>query len=75
LEVLMALQPGVVRDGIRAALKKAGVDGASVAVIHAAVEKKVGEDVPRSSVRSYLNLNTPDQFERIGYGRYRLVIA
>ncbi len=41
----MALQPGVVRDGIKTALKKAGVDGASVADIHAAVEKKVGPTI------------------------------
>ncbi|MGL4340189.1 MAG: hypothetical protein ACRCSP_07195 [Rhodoglobus sp.] len=68
----MALQPGVVRDEIRAALKKAGVDGASVADIHIAVQKKVGQEVPTSSVRSYLNLNTPTQFERISHGRYRL---
>lgn len=71
----MALQPGIVRDGIRAALKKAGVDGASVGEIHAAVEKKVGQDVPRSSVRSYLNINTPGQFERVGHGKYRLISA
>ncbi len=69
----MALQPGVVRDGIKTALKKAGVDGASVADIHAAVQKKAGQDVPASSVRSYLNINTPGQFERIGHGKYRLV--
>jgi site-specific DNA-methyltransferase (adenine-specific) len=29
-------------------------------------------DVPASSVRSYLNLNTPETFERTGRGKYRL---
>ncbi len=36
-----------------------------------AVKTRVG-DVPASSIRSYLNLNTPKIFERTGRGRYRL---
>lgn len=28
--------------------------------------------MPTSSVRSYLSLNTPETFERVGRGRYRL---
>jgi site-specific DNA-methyltransferase (adenine-specific) len=39
--------------------------------IRDAVSKKLG-DVPSSSVRSYLNLNVPAQFERTVRGRYRL---
>lgn len=68
----MSLQPGVVRDGILSYLRARGVDGAKVPEIHAAIEERLGEHVPRSSVRSYLNLNTPDKFERLGYGVYRL---
>jgi site-specific DNA-methyltransferase (adenine-specific) len=35
------------------------------------VFEKIGT-VPASSIRSYLNLNVPETFERIGRGRYRL---
>jgi DNA modification methylase len=65
----MARAPGTVRDAILAYLSEAGE--ASVGEIRAAVAKKLG-DVPASSIRSYLNLNAPDQFERTGRGRYRL---
>ena len=66
----MSLAPGVVRDSIVEFLGAFG-QGASLAEIVAAVTTRVG-DVPASSVRSYLNLNTPDTFERVGRGRYRL---
>ena len=62
--------PGAVRDAIIEHLTMLGTD-ASMDDIHAAVIRKIGE-VPRSSVRSYLNLNTPKTFERTGRGRYRL---
>lgn len=65
----MARPPGTVRDAIRAFLSEAGE--ASVAEIRAAVTKNLG-NVPASSIRSYLNLNAPAQFERTGRGRYRL---
>jgi len=65
----MARAPGTVRDAILAYLAEA--DEASVGQIRAAVVKKLG-DVPASSIRSYLNLNSPEQFERTGRGRYRL---
>jgi site-specific DNA-methyltransferase (adenine-specific) len=68
----MSLQPGVVRDGIVWFLREQGVDGATVAEVRAAVEERLGQEVPPSSVRSYLNLNTPGQFERVGRGVYRL---
>tara|TARA_R110002020_G_scaffold143653_3_gene316036 strand:- start:5111 stop:5326 length:216 start_codon:yes stop_codon:yes gene_type:complete len=68
----MSLQPGTVRDGILSYLREKGVDGAKVPDIHAAVEERVGQNVPRSSVRSYLNINTPAKFERLGHGVYRL---
>ena len=46
-------------------------ESASIAEICQAVVARIG-DVPPSSVRSYLNINTPDVFERTGRGRYRL---
>lgn len=61
--------PGIVRDSIVTYL--AAADSASIAEIHQAVTARVG-DVPSSSVRSYLNINTPDVFERTGRGRYKL---
>lgn len=68
----MALQPGVVRDAIRGYLRREGKKGATIAAIHAAVTATVGRPVAASSVRSYLVLNTPGQFQRIGRGIYRL---
>lgn len=47
---------------------------ASTDEIVAAVTRSVGA-VPTSSVRSYLSLNTPKTFERVGRGRYRLQSA
>lgn len=41
--------------------------------IHAAVEQSLGESVAQSTVRSYLNLNTPGKFLRTQRGTYRLV--
>ena len=62
-------RPGQVRDAIIAFFQNhRGV--ASVAEIRKAVEQQLGE-VPRSSVRSYLNLN-PKIFERTDRGQYRL---
>jgi DNA modification methylase len=67
----MARAPGTIRDAILAYMSEAAGREASVQDIRAAVAKKLG-DVPASSIRSYLNLNVPDQFERTGRGRYRL---
>lgn len=47
---------------------------ASTDEIVAAVKRSVGA-APSSSVRSYLSLNTPTTFERVGRGRYRLKSA
>lgn len=65
--------PGAVRDAILEHLKLLGTD-ASMDDIHAAVNRKLSAGVPRSSVRSYLNLNTGPgkHFERTGRGRYKL---
>lgn len=66
----MARAPGKIRDSIveyLAALES----GATVTEIHEGVTRQIGA-VPASSVRSYLNLNTPETFERIGRGCYQL---
>lgn len=65
--------PGVVRDSIVRYL--AAAQAASLAEIRAAVSTQLGDAVAASSVRSYLNLNTPDLFERTGRGEYRLRVA
>jgi DNA modification methylase len=66
----MARAPGSIRDAILAYMTNLNAD-ASVAEIKEAVGSRIG-DVPSSSVRSYLNLNVPDTFERTGRGRYGL---
>jgi hypothetical protein len=65
----MARAPGTVRDAIIEFLSKA--DSASLAEIRAAVARKLGV-VAASSIRSYLTLNVPKTFERVGRGNYRL---
>lgn len=66
---MQRIAPGAIRDSIVGYLKL--VDVASVAEISGAVTDKLG-DVSASSVRSYLNLNVPDLFERVERGKYRL---
>lgn len=66
----MSLAPGQVRDAIIDYLETLGAD-ASIADIYHAVIRQLG-DVPPSSVRSYLNLNASEIFERTDIGRYRL---
>ena len=69
----MTAAPGLIRDSIIDYL--AAVPGdASTQEITLAVKGRLG-DVAPSSVRSYLNLNTPTTFERTSRGRYRLGIA
>ena len=69
----MARRPGEVRDAIVGYLRT-HKGAAKVSDIHAAVEKKLGGEVPRSSVRSYLRLNSGRgrMFENTGRGEYRL---
>lgn len=62
--------PGSVRDSIVEYLGALGRE-ASVNDIRKVVAHRLG-GVPASSVRSYLNLNTPEVFERVGRGLYRL---
>ena len=67
----MARAPGSIRDAILRYFSEAASEEASLKEIREAVGSKLGE-VSSSSVRSYLNLNVPDTFERTGRGRYRL---
>jgi site-specific DNA-methyltransferase (adenine-specific) len=66
----MTLAPGHVRDSILHYLQSVGGD-ASLEEIRQAVAADLGA-VPASSVRSYLNLNTPGLFVRTARGRYAL---
>lgn len=61
---------GSVRDAIIKFLST--VESASVQEICTALEVDLGK-VATSSVRSYLNLNVPQRFERLARGTYRLV--
>lgn len=63
------IAPGCIRDSIFDFLST--TDSAPIKEIHQAVETRLG-NVAQSSVRSYLNLNAPDVFERVERGRYRL---
>jgi site-specific DNA-methyltransferase (adenine-specific) len=67
----MARAPGSIRDAIIAYLSSASDGEASIAEIREAIGRQLG-DVSPSSIRSYLNLNVPEVFERVGRGRYRL---
>lgn len=52
-------------------LRTCGDQGATTKEIYAAVTGSLGT-VAKSSVRSYLNINTQTTFDRIARGRYRL---
>jgi site-specific DNA-methyltransferase (adenine-specific) len=67
---MLRRRPGEVRDAIVHVLG-ARADGASVQEIGAEVSRLIGE-VPSSSVRSYLQLNTPELFVRMERGQYAL---
>lgn len=66
----MRRRPGEVRDAIVQVLE-ARQQGASVSEIAAEVEQLIG-DVPASSIRSYLQLNTPTLFARTSRAQYTL---
>src|SRR5205823_4928835 len=67
----LRLQPGLVRDAIIDYLRNRTVS-ATVSEICSGVCSALQRRVPDSSVRSYLNLNTPGTFHRAGHGRYEL---
>jgi DNA modification methylase len=66
----VSLAPGTIRDSIIHYLSTLNSD-AALQDISAAVAATMGK-VSSSSIRSYLNLNVPDLFERTERGRYRL---
>ena len=66
----MARAPGRIRDSILGYLS-ALRNPASVSEISQVVESQLGPVAP-SSIRSYLNLNVPGLFKRVGRGRYQL---
>jgi site-specific DNA-methyltransferase (adenine-specific) len=63
--------PGQVRDAIVDYLRQQPQE-TSVAKIQEAVNRRLGDAVPKSSVRSYLRLNTPMLFDRTDVGMYQL---
>jgi site-specific DNA-methyltransferase (adenine-specific) len=71
-EVPMGRRPGEVRDAIIRFFDQQKGKEATISEIRQAVNDNIG-DVPASSVRSYLRLNTPDMFKRTGHGRYKLI--
>ncbi|MGE3145086.1 MAG: site-specific DNA-methyltransferase [Pseudorhodoplanes sp.] len=66
----MTQAPGLIRDSILGFLSSRS-DDASVKEIYGAVAREIGV-VSQSSVRSYLNLNVPEIFQRTARGRYQL---
>jgi hypothetical protein len=66
----MARAPGSIRDAIIAYMS-AEKRAVTISQIREAVAGDLGEVAP-SSVRSYLNLNCPALFERVGRGQYKL---
>lgn len=66
----MKRRPGEVRDAIVSVLS-ALPSGANVSEIRQAVAHRIG-DVPPSSIRSYLQLNTPGLFARMDRAQYVL---
>lgn len=71
----MHFQPGQIRDAVVASLEHRNHEGATLAEIYDYVSNKFSTPAPRSSIRSYLRINTPGLFERIARGHYRLVIS
>lgn len=66
----MTHAPGIIRDSIVDYLSQAGAE-AKVSEICDAISLRIGP-IARSSVQSYLTLNTPELFERPRRGHYRL---
>ncbi len=66
----MSQAPGSVRDAVTRCITAYGT--ASLRQIYRAVSDDLG-DVSESSVRSYLNLNTPERFRRCARGHYSLL--
>lgn len=67
----MTRRPGEIRDAILAVFAERPNAEVTTLEIRNALKDSIGEVSP-SSVRSYLGLNTPQMFERVGRGRYKL---
>jgi hypothetical protein len=65
-------KPGAVRDAIIDIFSREKRE-LSIDELRAGVQTLLGGEIAASSVRSYLNLNTPGLFIRTGRGKYRLV--
>ena len=65
----MTHPPGAIRDAVVGYLSRA--ERASIGEIQAAIATHLGT-VAQSSIRSSLILHTPEVFERVGRGQYRL---
>jgi site-specific DNA-methyltransferase (adenine-specific) len=68
--MIVRCRPGEVRDAIVQYLSES--TAATVKQITQAVAAKFPREVAPSSIRSYLRLNTPEIFERLDRGQYRL---
>ena len=66
-------KPGEIRDAVLSALL-AHQSGASVKQIIAGVKRILDDEVSESSIRSYLQLNTPRLLNRPVRGRYQLAV-
>lgn len=64
--------PGAIRDAIIQVFKDKRRP-LKLDELRASVNELLGEDIPPSSIRSYVRLNTPGRFERVGRGQYRLL--
>jgi hypothetical protein len=67
-------RPGSVRDAVLDAFATIGTE-LTVSQVCDHVRQLLGEEVPASSIRSCLNLNTPAEFERVRRGVYRRAAA
>lgn len=67
-------QPGQVRDALLALLAEKGAEGATLRYLEDQFIMNFGAPAPSSSIRSYLIDHTPETFERIGRGHYRLAV-
>lgn len=67
----MHMPPGIIRDSIVEFLSSLDRDASTKEII-SAVSASIGADVAASSVRSYLNNNIYDLFERTDRGRFRI---
>src|ERR1700723_609512 len=69
--MLTRRRPGEVRDAIVDYLRSRG-GPASVTEIEQALAAQFEAPIPASSVRSYLQLNSPGTFTRVAHGTYLL---